>query len=86
MKLYLTAMDKKAQRAGLPERPYDLAINQMSITLAASYRRDGATTFPGLSPTYESLVESMLDSVAPGNPEGYVLKEIRTLEAGPMRV
>ena len=56
----------------------------MSITLAARYRRLAATKFVGLPRTYERLVEPMVDSVAPGKPEGHLLKEIKTLEAGKM--
>ena len=85
MELFLTAIEEKAERAGLPNKPYELAINQMSITLATSYRRLSATNFPGLPPTYERLVEAMV-SVAPGKPEGHLLNEIRTLEAGTMGV
>ena len=47
-----------------------------------SYRRLAGTKFPGLSLTYERLVEAMVESVAPGKPDGHLLKDIRTLEAG----
>ena len=36
---------------GLPGKLYELAINQLSITLATSYRWLSATKFPGLPPT-----------------------------------
>ena len=58
----------------------------MSIILATSYRRLAATKFPGLPPAYERLVEAMVESVAPGKPEGHLLKEIKTLEAGKMGI
>ena len=58
----------------------------MSITLATSYRRLDGTKFPGLPPTYERLVEATVANVAPGKPEGHLLKEIKTLEAGKMSV
>ena len=58
----------------------------MSITLATSYRRLVATKFPGMPPTYERLVEAMVQSVALGKPEGHLLKEIKTLEAEKMGV
>ena len=35
---------------------------------------------------YERLVEAMVESVAPGKPEGHLLKEIETLEVGKMGV
>ena len=54
---------------GLQDKLNELAINQMSITLATSFRRLCATTFPGLSPMYERLVEAMVENVAPGKPE-----------------
>ena len=72
MELFLTATEEEAERAGLPDKLYELAINQISITLATSYRRLAATKFP--------------ESVAPGKPEGHLLKEIRTLEAGKMGI
>ena len=50
VELFLTAVEEEAERAGLPDRRYELAINQMSIILATSYRRLAATKFPGLSP------------------------------------
>ena len=86
VELFLTAVEEMAERAGLPDKLYELAINQMSITLATSYHRLAVTKFPGLSPTYERLVEAMVGSVAPGKPKGHLLKEIRTLEAGKMGV
>ena len=86
VELFLTAIEEEAERAGLPDKLYELAINQMSISLATSYRRLAATKFPDLSPTYERLVEAMVESMAPGKPEGHLLKEIRTLEAGKMGV
>ena len=58
----------------------------MSITLATSYRRFAVTKFPDLPPTYERLVEALVESVAPGKPNGHLLKEIKTLEAGKMGV
>ena len=63
MELFLTATEDEANRAELPDKRYELAINQMSITLAASYRRLAATMFAGLSPTYERLIEAMVESV-----------------------
>ena len=84
MELLFTAIQKEADRAGPPDRRYELAINQMSITLAASYRRLAATKFPGLPPTYERFAEATVESVAPEKPEGHLLKEIKTLEAGKM--
>ena len=47
---------EEAERVGLPDKLYELVINQMSITLAASYRRLAATKFPGLPLTHERLV------------------------------
>ena len=81
VELFLTAIEEGAERAGLPDRRYELVINQMSIILATSYRRLAATKFPGLPPTYERLVEAMVDNVAPGKPEGHLLKEIKYLDA-----
>ena len=86
VELFLTAIEEGAERAGLPDKLYELGINQVSRTLATSYRRLAATKFPGLPPTYEGLVEAMVESVARGKPEGHLLKEIRTLEAGKMGV
>ena len=86
MEHFLAAIEKEAERAGLPEKLCELTISQMSITLATSYRRLATTKFPGLSPTYERLVEAMVESVPPGKPEGHLLKESRTLEAGKMGV
>ena len=74
------------ESAGLPDRRYELSISQMSNILATSYRRLAATKFPGLPPTYERLAEAMVESVAPGKPEGPLLKETKTLEAGKMGV
>ena len=37
----------------------------MSIAFAASYRQLAATRFPELPPTYERLVEAMVERVAP---------------------
>ena len=77
VELFLTAIEEETERAGLPDKLYELAINQMSITsitLATSYRQLAATKFPGLSPTYERLVEAMVESVTPGKPEGHLLK------------
>ena len=86
VELFLTAIEEEAKRANLQDKLYELAINQMSITLATSYRRLSGTTFPGLSPTYERLVEAMVESVAPGKPEGLLLREFRPLEFGKMGV
>ena len=86
MELFLTAIEEEAERAGLQDKLYELAINQMSSTLATRYRRLSTTKFPGLSPTYERLVEAMAKSVAPGKPEGHLLKEIRTFEVRKMGV
>ena len=86
VEFFLTAIEEEAERAGLPERRYKLAINQMSIILATSYRRLAATKFPGLPPTYERLVEALVERVAPGKPKGHVLKEVKTLKAGKMGV
>ena len=58
----------------------------MSIIRATSYRRLAATKFPGLPPTCERLVKARVESVAPEKPEGHLLKEIETLEAGKMGV
>ena len=38
VELFLTAIEQEAERAGLQDKLYELAINQMSITLATSYR------------------------------------------------
>ena len=57
----------------------------MSITLATSCRLSVAK-FPGLPPTYERLVEAVVEKVAIGKAEGHLLKDIRTLEVGKMRV
>ena len=86
VELFLTAIEEEAERAGLPNKRYELAINQMSIARATSYRRLAATKFPGRLPTYERLVEAMVESVAPGEPEGHRLKETETFEAGQMGV
>ena len=87
MELFLTAIEEEEERDNLQDKLYELAINQVSITLATSYRRLSATKFPGLSPTYERIVEeAMVESVAPGKPEGHLLKEIRIWEAGKMGV
>ena len=75
-----------AERACTPDKLHELAINQMIITVATSYRRFAATKFPGLWPTYERLVDAMVQSLSPGKPEGYLLKQIRTLEAKKMEV
>ena len=50
MEVFLTAIEGEAERAGLPDKIYELAINQMSIILAASYRRPAASKFLGLPP------------------------------------
>ena len=86
MELFVTAIEEEADRAGLPNKRYELAIKQLSITLATSYRRLAAAKFPGLAPTYERLVEAMVESVAPKKPAGHLWKEIKTLEAGKMGV
>ena len=86
VELFLTAIEEEADREGLPDKSCEPAINQLSITLATSYRRRAATKFPGLPPKYERLVENMVESVAPGKPEGQRVKEIKTLEAGRMGV
>ena len=80
VELFLTA-GEEADRAGLPDKRYELAINQMSITLATTCRRLATTNFPGLPPTNERLVEAMVESVAPGKPEDHLMKEIKTFEA-----
>ena len=80
MDLFLTAIEGEAERTGLYDKLYKLATNEMSIALATIYRRISASKFPGLPPTYERLVEAMVESVAPGKPEGHLLKEIRPLE------
>ena len=79
-------MEEEAERAGLPDKLYEQAINEMRITLATSYPRLAATKLPGLPPTYERLVEAMVERVIPRKPEGHLLKEISTLEAGKMGV
>ena len=86
VELFVTTIKEEVKRAGLPDNLYELVINQMSITVATSYHRLAATKFPGLPPTYERLVEAMGESGAPKKPEGHLLKEIRTLEAGKMGV
>ena len=58
----------------------------MSISLATRYRSLAATKFPGLPPTYERLIEAMVERVTPGQPEAHLVKEIKTLEAGKMGV
>lgn len=78
VELFLTAIEGEAERGGLQDRLYELAISQMSITLATSYRRLSATKLSGLPPTYERLVEAMVESAARGKPEGHLVKEIRT--------
>ena len=84
VELFLTAIEETAERAGLPDRHNKLAINQMSIILATNYRQLAVINFPGLPLTYERLVEAMVENVAPATPEGHLLKEIKTLEAGKM--
>ena len=86
VELFLTAIQEEAEHAGLPNRRYELAINQMSINLATSYRRFAATKLPGLTATYGRLVEAMVESVAQGKPEGHLLKAIKELEAGKLGV
>ena len=86
VELFLTAIEEEAERAGLRHKIYKLANDQMSITLVMSYRRLSATKIPALSPTYERLVEAMVENVAPGKPEGHLLKGIRALEAEKMGV
>ena len=86
VELFLTAIEEETERAGLPDQPYELAINQMSIIRAASYRRLAATKFPALPPTYGRPVEAMVESVARGKPNGHLLKEIKTVEARKMGV
>ena len=51
VELSLTAIEEEAELAGLQDKLDELAINQMSTTLATSNRRLSATKFPGLSPT-----------------------------------
>ena len=68
VELFLTAIEEEAERAGLPDKLYKLAINQMSITLATSYRRLSGTKFSGLPPTYERLVEAMVEAWLPESP------------------
>ena len=86
MELFLAAIEKAAEREGLPDKFYELAIKQRSIMLAASYSRLSATKCPGLPPTYERLVEAVVENVAPEKPEDHLLKKIRTLGAGQMGV
>ena len=83
MELFLTAIEE-AERTGLPDKLYELATNQVSLTLATSCLRLAATKFPGLPPMYERLVEAMVERVAPGKADGQLLKEIRTLQAARM--
>ena len=85
VELFLTATEKEAEHAGLPDKLYELAINQMSIAFAASYRQLAATRFPEFPPTYERLVEAMVERVAPAKPKGHLPKEIKTLEPGKMK-
>ena len=51
VELFLTGIDEKAEHEGLPDRLYELAITQMSITLAMSYCPLAATKVTGLSTT-----------------------------------
>ena len=85
MERFLTAIEEEAGRAGLPYQRSELAINQLSMTLATRYRQLAAAKFPGLAPTYERLVEAMVESVAARKPTGHLLKEIKTLEAVEMK-
>lgn len=80
VQVFLTAIEGEAERVGLQNKLYELAINQMSITLAANYRRLSATKFLGLPASCEKLVETLVKSVAPGKPEGHLL--IKTLGVG----
>ena len=43
--LFLTAREEEADGGGLPDKLHELAINQMSVTMATSYRRLAATKF-----------------------------------------
>ena len=72
VELFLTAIQQEAERADLPDKLYELTINQMSITLATSYRRLVPTKLPGLPSTYERPVEAMVESMAPGKPRAIV--------------
>ena len=66
MERCLTAIEEEAERAGLQDKLYELDNNQVSITLATSYRPLSATKFSGLSPTYEKFVEeAIVERVAP---------------------
>ena len=62
VELFLTAIEEEVERVGLPDRRHELAINQMSIIRATSYRRLADTKFRGLPPTYERLVRVSPDS------------------------
>ena len=86
MKLFLTAIEEEEERAGLQGTLEELVLNQLSITLVTSYGGLSATTFPGLAPTYERLVEAIIESVAPGMPEGHLQKEAKTLKAAKIRI
>ena len=79
--LFLTAIEGEAERV-----VYELVINQMSSTLATNYRRLFSTKFPRLPESHETLVAAMVERVAPGKPEGHLLKEIKTLEVGKMGI
>ena len=82
--LFLTAIAGEAERAGLQDKLSERATNQTSSTLATTYRRLSATKVPGLPPSYERLLDARVESVAPGTPEGHLLKEMKTAEARKM--
>ena len=50
VELFLAAIEEEAECAGLPDKLYELAINQMSSMLATSYRRLSATKFRACRP------------------------------------
>ena len=72
VELFLTAKEGEAERAGLQGKLYELAINQLSFTLAMRYRRLSATKFPGFPPSHERLAEAMVESVVPRKPQGHL--------------
>ena len=86
MELFLAAQQAEAERAGLPEKLHELGINPMSGTLAPGYLQLAATKFPGPPLRYERSIGAMVESVAPGKPEGHLFKEVKTLQPGKMGV
>ena len=81
VELFFTAIEEEPERAGLPDKLYELCISQMTSTLRHELPSTCGYQVPGLQPTYERLVEAMAENVAPGKPEGHLLKEVRALAA-----